>query len=319
MVLSETSKPSMSNSPWMRGAPQVGFSATMRKISPRTSLRVGLLPGCLVILETSLQYRRKPARCQRTTVSGVTMRRDCFQPDQTRRATTQKTRSKLLRLGRGRRRFRTESCWRRAKFSRRKLRCERKRRTIVPKKSLTNRSMASSYTRTAGETPATRLLISLSAGVWRTTRYALRTRPQGQVPPENRPKRFLSTAGQRSERATSVALPLSRLRFGELVFAGPGAIYFRRGLEHRLELAAAHHAAVVAVASGKFVRAFDGDLFAFDRHLTLESPPVAAFVAVDIVVIAALRAFAVANVRHSPICDRRVIPQRVSRLLRAVY
>ena len=36
---------------------------------------------------------------------------------------------------------------------------------IVPKKSLTNRSMASSYTRTAGETPAARLLISLSAGV----------------------------------------------------------------------------------------------------------------------------------------------------------
>src|SRR6201998_1376642 len=158
-------KTRMSNSPWMRDAPQVGFSATMRKIRSRTSLRVGLLPGCLVILETSLQYRRKPARCQRTTVSGVTMRRDCFQPDQTRRATTQKTRSKLLRLGRGRRRFKTERCWRRAKFSRRRFRCERKRRTIVPKKSLTDRSMARSYTRTAGETPVARLLISLSAGV----------------------------------------------------------------------------------------------------------------------------------------------------------
>jgi hypothetical protein len=148
----------------------------MRKIRSRTSLRVGLLPGCLVILETSLQYRRKPARCQRTTVSGVTMRRDCFQPDQTRRATTQKTRSRVLRLGRGRRRFRTESCWRKAKFSRRRLRCERKRRTIVPRKSLTNRSMARSYTRTAGETPAARLLISLSAGVLANHRSQIESR-----------------------------------------------------------------------------------------------------------------------------------------------
>jgi hypothetical protein len=32
-VRSETSKPSIVNSPWMGGAPQVGFSATMRKIS----------------------------------------------------------------------------------------------------------------------------------------------------------------------------------------------------------------------------------------------------------------------------------------------
>ena len=93
------------------------------------------------------QYRRKPVRCQRTAVSGVTMRRDCFQADQTRRATTQKSLSKLPRLGRGWRRFRTESCCRKAKFSRRRLRCERKRRTIVPMKSLTNRNMAKSYTR----------------------------------------------------------------------------------------------------------------------------------------------------------------------------
>jgi hypothetical protein len=31
----------------------------------------------------------KPARCQRTTVSGVTTRRACFHPDQTHRAITQ--------------------------------------------------------------------------------------------------------------------------------------------------------------------------------------------------------------------------------------
>jgi len=44
---------------------------------------------------------RKPLRCQQTTVSGVTMMRDCFQADKTRRAVTQKTSSKRPRLGRG--------------------------------------------------------------------------------------------------------------------------------------------------------------------------------------------------------------------------
>jgi hypothetical protein len=49
-----------------------------------------LLPLAFLTLEISFQYDRKPARCQRTTVSGVTMMRDCFQPDQTRRANIQK-------------------------------------------------------------------------------------------------------------------------------------------------------------------------------------------------------------------------------------
>jgi hypothetical protein len=40
MVRSERSKPSMRSSPWMRGAPQVGFSATIRKINSRTSFGV---------------------------------------------------------------------------------------------------------------------------------------------------------------------------------------------------------------------------------------------------------------------------------------
>src|SRR5258708_18476709 len=33
IVRSETSKPSMRSSPWMRGAPHVGFSTTIRKIN----------------------------------------------------------------------------------------------------------------------------------------------------------------------------------------------------------------------------------------------------------------------------------------------
>jgi hypothetical protein len=53
-----------------------------------TSFGVGLLPTCLRTLEISRQYIQKPVWCQRTTVSGVTMRRDCFQAEQTRRAIT---------------------------------------------------------------------------------------------------------------------------------------------------------------------------------------------------------------------------------------
>ena len=56
----------------MRGAPQVGFLATIRKINSRTSFGVCFLPTCVRMLEISLQYKRKPARCQRTPVSGVT-------------------------------------------------------------------------------------------------------------------------------------------------------------------------------------------------------------------------------------------------------
>ena len=94
----------------MRGAPQVGFSAAMRKINSRTCGEAGLLPTRLRALEISRQYKRKPARCHRTTVSGVTMIRDCFHRGQKRRATIQNRRSKLLRRGLGRRRFRTISC-----------------------------------------------------------------------------------------------------------------------------------------------------------------------------------------------------------------
>src|SRR5258708_39809550 len=62
----------------MRGAPQVGFSATMRKINFRTSPDSLFLPTCFLTFEIRLQYSRNPARCHRTTVSGVTTRTDFF-------------------------------------------------------------------------------------------------------------------------------------------------------------------------------------------------------------------------------------------------
>jgi hypothetical protein len=51
---------------WIRGAPQVGFSTTIRKINSRTSFGVGLLPTCLRTLEVSRQYIRKAIQRQRT-------------------------------------------------------------------------------------------------------------------------------------------------------------------------------------------------------------------------------------------------------------
>ena len=90
----------MSSSLWMRGAPQVGFSATIRKIRSRTSQEILLRPTRLVILDIMLQYRRNPERCQCTTVSGVATRSNFFQSDQNLRATAQKNLSRTASLGR---------------------------------------------------------------------------------------------------------------------------------------------------------------------------------------------------------------------------
>src|SRR5215469_6979917 len=45
----------------MRGAPQVGFSAIIRKISSRTSGDSFFLPTCFLAFAIQLQYSRKPA------------------------------------------------------------------------------------------------------------------------------------------------------------------------------------------------------------------------------------------------------------------
>ena len=66
----------------MRGAPQVGFSVTMRKIEARISLLTGFRPPTRLTLESNLQYKRNPVRCQFTTVLGVTKTRGFLHPDQ---------------------------------------------------------------------------------------------------------------------------------------------------------------------------------------------------------------------------------------------
>src|SRR6516165_9034934 len=59
----------------MRGAPQVGFSATIRKIRARTSLLTRFRPPARLNLEIHVQYKRNPAPCQFTTLRGVTKTR----------------------------------------------------------------------------------------------------------------------------------------------------------------------------------------------------------------------------------------------------
>src|SRR5712692_5147977 len=95
----------------MRGAPQVGFSATIWKINWRICLEILLPPPTRFrTLQSMAQYNRNPARCQRTTVSGMTRRSESFQLDQNRRATTQNSLSSRPSLGLGCRRFSTVSC-----------------------------------------------------------------------------------------------------------------------------------------------------------------------------------------------------------------
>ena len=73
----------------MRGAPQVGFSATIRKIKARTSLLTHFRPPTCLTLEIHAQYKRNPVRCQFTTVLGVTKMRGFLHPDQNVFYTTQ--------------------------------------------------------------------------------------------------------------------------------------------------------------------------------------------------------------------------------------
>src|SRR5580704_16405700 len=63
--------PSLSNSPWMRGAPHSGFSRLIVRIKSPTSRDTVGLP--VVPCRTfHVQNKRKPLRCQAMTVSGLT-------------------------------------------------------------------------------------------------------------------------------------------------------------------------------------------------------------------------------------------------------
>ena len=99
-LLSETWKLNLSSSPRMRGAPQVGFSTTIRRIKARSSLLTRFRPRTCLTPETHVQYKRNPARCQFTTVLGVTKTRGF--PDQHILNTTQNSRCRAVNRRRGR-------------------------------------------------------------------------------------------------------------------------------------------------------------------------------------------------------------------------
>ena len=140
IVLSETSNPSIRSSPWIRGAPQVAFSATIRNIRLRTSFEIRFRPITHRALEIARQYNLNPVQCQPTTVSGLTTMRACFQPDQNLRAKTQKILSNARSLGLGCFRFRMASCCRRTRFSSRRVRraCKHRKMVVTNSKSMRN-------------------------------------------------------------------------------------------------------------------------------------------------------------------------------------
>src|SRR6266404_6830832 len=88
-----TSMPSLSSSPWMRGAPQSRLARLMSRINLRTSSgTLGLPPRRL---HFQRQNDRNPARCQRTTVSGRTMDSASTMPGTRRYSSTNTNRSKV--------------------------------------------------------------------------------------------------------------------------------------------------------------------------------------------------------------------------------
>src|SRR6266404_6083152 len=98
-VRCETSKPSLSSSPWMRGAPQRGFASAMVRTSFATSEPTDGRP-IRPLRDFQVQNARKPCRCQRITVSGRTTWSASRHPAQRRESHTQKARSRPPNRGR---------------------------------------------------------------------------------------------------------------------------------------------------------------------------------------------------------------------------
>src|SRR5205823_7443309 len=90
----------------------------MRRIKARTSLLTGFRPPTWLILETHVQYKRNPARCQFTTVRGVTKTRGLVHPHQNILNATQNSLCRAVNRRRGRCACRASNCRRRTRFSR---------------------------------------------------------------------------------------------------------------------------------------------------------------------------------------------------------
>src|SRR5258708_33226802 len=126
----------------MRGAAHVGFSESIRKIKARTSLLTCFRPPTWLILETHVQYKRNPARCQFTTVLGVTKMSGLVQPDQNVLNATQNSLCRAVNRRRGCCACRASNCRRRARFSRTRSSREWKALTNQPRKCRSDTMMA---------------------------------------------------------------------------------------------------------------------------------------------------------------------------------
>jgi hypothetical protein len=93
------SMPSLSSSPWMRGAPHSGLSRLIWRISFRASWQTGGRPGW-PRRTFQVQNSRNPLRCQWITVSGFTITRADRQPVQNRDSRAQRNRSAAVSFAR---------------------------------------------------------------------------------------------------------------------------------------------------------------------------------------------------------------------------
>ena len=82
----------------------------MRKIKLRISLLIPVLPPTRRARDSHFQYTRKPARCQATTVLGVTSTSDCFHLDQNLNRAIQKNLWMVDNRRRGRFALRASNC-----------------------------------------------------------------------------------------------------------------------------------------------------------------------------------------------------------------
>jgi len=115
-------------------------------MSSRYSLLTHFLPDRFRCRESQVQYNLNPALCQRTTVSGWTKIKARFHPGQSRRIITQNNLSGAASRGWGCFCFNTASCWRSAKFSKRRLRRERTDRTSrIPEDARRSPSLFSDF------------------------------------------------------------------------------------------------------------------------------------------------------------------------------
>src|SRR5258708_2116809 len=115
-LVSPTSMPSLRSSPWMRGAPQIGLSRLILRISLRISFDTGGRP-VWPLRTFQVQNSRNPLRCHAMTVAGLTMRRAERHSAQAPQSQAHKHRSNRLSFGLFTERCSTPSWWRRARIS----------------------------------------------------------------------------------------------------------------------------------------------------------------------------------------------------------